>query len=60
MKKLENFKFVQGNNFFLVVGKEVRMFKGHVNDYVGSEDGSYINCCYLTHKNDKQLSGLIR
>lgn len=57
---MNDYKIVQGNGFFLVCGQEVRMFQGNINDYTYSKEEEYINCAYLTHKTDKQLSGLIR
>ena len=60
MNKIIDFRFVQGNGYFLAVGKEVRLFIGNVSDYITNESSEYINCCYLTHKTNKTLSGLIR
>lgn len=58
---MNNFKVVQFEGFFLVIGSEVRTFIGEVEEYVHSTNSEeYINCEYLTHKTDKQLSGLIR
>lgn len=58
---MENFKIVQGVGYFLVVGKEVRIFKGIVEDYVYVKDNDFTKgTAWLTNKNDKQLSGLIR
>ena len=57
---MENFKFVQGNGYFLVIGKECRMFTGSINEYVFHKEEEYINCAWLTHKTNKTLSGLIR
>lgn len=60
MKSLDLFKMVQFEDFFLVVGREVRKFEGLISDYIGDESEDYIECCYLTHKTKKYLSGLIR
>lgn len=57
---MENFRFVQGNGYFLVIGEQVRMFTGNINDYIFNKEEEYINCAYLTHKTNKTLSGLIR
>ena len=57
---MNDYKVVQGNGFFLVCGQEVRMFQGNVDDYEYSKEPEYINCSFLTHRTDKQLSGLIR
>lgn len=60
MKKLDLFKFVQFEGFFLAVGREVRYFDGLISDYIGDESEDYVECCYLTHKTRKWMSGLIR
>jgi hypothetical protein len=57
---MNNFKVVQFEDFFLVIGTEVRTFQGEVKDYIYSTDEEYFNCDYLTHKVNKTLSGLIR
>lgn len=57
---MQDFKVVQVEEFFLVCGQEVRVFQGNPEDYIYSKEEEYINCAYLTHKTDKQLSGLIR
>jgi hypothetical protein len=57
---MNDYKVVQFENFFLVCKQEVRMFQGNINDYTYSKEPEYVNCSYLTHKTDKQLSGLIR
>ena len=57
---MNDYKVVQVEEFFLVCGQEVRVFQGNPEDYIYSKEEEYINCAYLTHKTDKQLSGLIR
>lgn len=58
---MESFKVVQGVGYFLVMGKECRMFKGIVEDYIYVKDNDFTEgTAWLTNKNDKQLSGLIR
>lgn len=60
MKKLVDFRVIEGDGFFFYIGKEVRLFEGKTSDYIAEENEEYINCCFITHKTDKQLSGLIR
>lgn len=57
---MNDYKVVQFEGFFLVCGQEVRKFEGKLDEYTYSKEPEYINCAYLTHKTDKQLSGLIR
>lgn len=57
---MENFRLVQGNGYFLVIGKECKIFTGNIEDYVFCKEEDYINCAWLTHKTNKTLSGLIR
>lgn len=57
---MNNYKVVQFEGFFLVIGREVLAFQGEVKDYIYSTDEEYFNCDYLTHKVNKTLSGLIR
>lgn len=58
--KMVTFKVTQIEDIFLVHKQEVRIFQGKPNDYIYIEHDSYVNCSYLEHKTNKQLSGLIR
>ncbi len=57
---MNDFKVVQFEGFFLVCNQEVRMFQGSLDDYTYSKEPKHLSCSYLTHKTDKQLSGIIR
>jgi len=58
--KMVTFKVTQLEEIFLVHGQEVRVFQGKPDDYIYIEDDVFVNCSYLEHKTNKQLSGLIR
>lgn len=58
---MENFRLVQGNGYFLVIGKECKIFTGNIEDYVFCKEEEYTEgTAWLTHKSNKTLSGLIR
>ena len=59
--KMVTFKVTQvEEDMFLVHRQEVRVFQGKPDDYIYIEDEQFVNCSYLEHKTNKQLSGLIR